>query len=141
MENYKFCCMWHTHCWGSKSWPQICVDRVLFIQSCVPDHVMPEKNALEQNEWNFKQTSYFILHVRTVYKPKVLKMIIADLHVLLSFSPYIYLSSKDLESVQTNMIADEGTAYRSSILSNQWTRGKSSPLVTVIWILVTKYLP
>lgn len=139
-ENYKFCCMWHTHCWGWKSWPQICADRVLFVQSCAPDHVIHEKNALEQIECNFKQTFYFILHVRTVYKPKALKKIISDLHISLSLSPSIYLSSKDL-SLQTNMIADEGTAYRSSIPSNQWTRGKSSPAVIIIWILVTEYLP
>lgn len=139
-ENYRFCCMWHTRCWGLKSWPQICVDRMLFMQSCVPDHVMREKNALEQIQWDFKQTSYFILHVGTVCKTKALKKIISDLHVSVSLT-HLSIYPAKAWSLQTNMIADEGTAYRDTMLSNQWTRGKSSPLVTIILKLFTKYLP
>lgn len=75
---------------------------------------MHEKNALEEIERNFKQTSYFILHVGTAYKPKALKKIVADLHVSLSLSLSLYLSSKVLKSAN-NMIA----AYRGSMLSNQ----------------------
>lgn len=83
---------------GVETWPQIRVDTMLFMQSCDPDRVMHERNALEQIEQNFRQTSYFILHVGTVYKPKALKKIVSDFHVSLSLSPAMYLSSKDLKS-------------------------------------------
>lgn len=70
--------------------PQLCVDSVLFMLSCAPDHIMHEKNTLEQIQWDFKQIPYFMLHVGIVYKSKAFKKTVLNLCVSLSVSP-IYL--------------------------------------------------
>lgn len=73
-----------------------------------------------------------------VYKSKAFKSIVLVLHVSLSH-PSIY--PPKIWSLQSNVVTNKGTTYRDITLSNQWTRGKSSPLLTIILILFTKCLP
>lgn len=122
-------------------WPQMCVDNVLFMQSCAPDCIMHEKNILEPIQWDFKQISYFMLHVGIVYKSKAFKKRVLNLVCFSVCLAHLSIYLLKAWSLQSNMIADKGIAYRDSMLNNQWTRGKSSPLVTIILILFTKYLP
>lgn len=75
-------------------WPQMCVDRVLYMQTYASDHAMHEKNALEKIQQDFKQIFYAVcwncLQVQGLWKcsfrPSCYSVYFTCLHLLKAWS-------------------------------------------------------